>query len=95
MLVHNMPDEIEQQAIQLAQSKQCRERFDELFEEGHRQKMDYVTHLEFVTEVLTTEFIDDRDDHNIDPSGEKLFKAIFKRQVSKRFQRNRSFGKTR
>lgn len=90
-----MPDEIEQKALQLAQSKKCRERFDELFEEGHKRDLDYVTHLEFVTEKLTEEFIDENDDYEVSSSGEQLFEAIFKRQVSKRFQRNRSFGTSR
>lgn len=84
-----MSDKIEHKAISLAESDSCKNRFNEVFKEGEKRGLDYVLHLEFVVSTLTEEFIDNNEIEVEPESGEKLFEAIFQRQISKRFQRRR------
>jgi hypothetical protein len=79
---------IEEEALALAKSDECQQRFDEVFAQG--DGLEYLDHQEFVINKLTNEFITNNTDLTIEPeSGEKLFIAIFQRQISQQFQRER------
>jgi len=88
-----MTHKVERQARSLANSEECIDRFETVYTEGKQESLDYVSHLEYVINKLTNEFITHNDELTIEPdSGETLFKAIFQRQISEQFQRTREIS---
>lgn len=82
----DLADDTQAFAEKIAESDECQDRFESLFQRGMDDGMDPKEHLDFVVDTLTDEFI--REDENIQNDvvgyGELLEKT-FERAVAEQF----------
>jgi len=82
-----LADDTEEFARKIANSEDCVERFEEVFQRGMDEDMTPEEHVDYVVDTLTDEFI--REDDNIQndvPGFGELLEKTFERVIAEKFQ---------